>query len=945
MRIRVPLFVILLSLCSSALHAQTVGVKGKFVDPATHAGVPAVKVTLARFDDTTDVHHATALDDGSFTLSGLQPGGYRLEGVRLGYTRLRTIVRVDKPVQDLGVLAMVSEAVNVRGITVTESPAPAVVHGDTTEFRASAVKINRDATAEDLVQKMPGVTMESGQVKVQGEAVQQVLVNGRPFFGSDPTAAMRNLPAEVVDRIQVYDRGSDQAEFSGFDDSQSQKTMNFIMRNAKAKFGKVYGGGGDDQRYQAGGNASVIRGTTRLTAIGMSNNINQQNFSPQDLVGALTGGAGGQGGPRMMMFGGPRPGGGGGGPQIFRMGGGGLGGGFDPGNFFVGQQGGVSTTHSGGLNLTAQLSKTFTASGSAFFNQALNDNTQSLAREYVPPQDSTAAYVQSTRSNGKNANQRLDGRFEWTPDSLNSAIYAPRLYYQNNRTSSLGSAGYAGLDGTPLAASNSDTRSTTYGNNLTNKLTLRHRFATRGRNVSADLSWGHTLRGGGRAQQSLSDYDLASPGGADTLDLVSNSLTVTNAYSARIALTEPLAKAWQAQLIYNPSFTRSAADARALGFDALTHAYDLPDSGQSNSFLARTHVQNGGIAALYTHGVWRWLTNLSVQSQRLQSEQTYPASRTVDQTFGDILPSMQLNGSFTSRRSLRLAWNTATNVPGIGQLQNVVDRSNPLALTAGNASLRESYTNNVSLRFTEADPMHSKSRFVFVNVSRTSRPIGNATFTAVSDTTIEGVAMSRGTQLTVPLNLDEPSWNGNAFGVYSRPAKWLKSIVSLNAGGSFTQTPTRIGSGLNIAKNWALRTGAVFASNISPNLDFTLSYQGSYNLSRNSLSSNTSGDYYAHTLGLRLNIVGPHGVVVRDEVNHSLQSGVGSAYGRNAVLWNTTLGKKFLKDNRGELRVTLTDALDQDRAVGRSITESYVQDTRDRTLGRFAQAVFTYSFK
>ena len=274
----------------------------------------------------------------------------------------------------------------------------------------------------------------------------------------------------------------------------------------------------------------------------------------------------------------------------------------------------------------------------------------------------------------------------------------------------------------------------------------------------------------------------------------------------------------------------------------------------------------------------------------------------------------------------------------------MVDRSNPLALTGGNPGLRESYTNNLSVRYSEADPLHSKSRFAFVNLSRTTRPVSNATFTAPRDTVIDGIALARGAQLTLPENLDDPSWNANAFGVYSRPATFLKSIVSLSGGGSFTQTPTRLGRGINVARNWALRSGAVFASNISQNFDFTLSYQGTYNISRNSLSTNTTGDYYSHTIGLRLNIVGPRGVVIRDEVSHSLQSGVGRTYGRNVLLWNTTLGKKLLKDNRGEFRVTLTDALDQDRAVSRSITESYVQDSRDETLGRYAQAVFTYTF-
>jgi hypothetical protein len=137
----------------------------------------------------------------------------------------------------------------------------------------------------------------------------------------------------------------------------------------------------------------------------------------------------------------------------------------------------------------------------------------------------------------------------------------------------------------------------------------------------------------------------------------------------------------------------------------------------------------------------------------------------------------------------------------------------------------------------------------------------------------------------------------------------------------------------------------VLASNISQNLDFTVSYQGNYNIARNSLTTTNSRDYYSHTLSLRLNAVAAHGVVVREEVSHNLQNGVSDQYGQNEVLWNTTVGKKFLKNDTGELRLTATDVLQQDRSVGRSFTESYVQDSRDRTLGRFVQAVFTYTFK
>ncbi|TMQ71433.1 MAG: hypothetical protein E6K80_05570 [Candidatus Eisenbacteria bacterium] len=936
----------LLLLPALSFAEPTTSVKGRFADPATHAWVGNVAVKLTAASDTTDVHRATAGDDGKFEIKGLGVHSYKLEATRVGYAPLRMVVRVTKNNQDLGVLQMTSESVPVSGITVTESPAPATQRADTTEYRASAVKVHKDATAEDLVQKLPGVTMENGQIKAQGENVQNLLVNGRPFFGSDPTAAMRNLPADVVDRIQVYDRASDQAEFSGFDDSQSQKTMNFILRDVKAKFGKVYGGYGDQDRYQAGGNATIVRGPTRLTAIGMSNNINQRNFSIQDLFGGLTGiaPAAGGGGPRIMMFGGGGGGGfGGGGGMRIRMGGFG-GGAFDPSSFLVGQQTGISTTHSGGLNYVGQWGPKLQLSASTFINGSDNEDVQSLGRQYLPPQDSLAFYDQSTVSDSRSANQRFDGRLEWTPDSLNSVILQPRLYFQNSDGTSDAAGVNRTLSGGVVSAADNHNVDSIDGNNLSSRLTLRHRFDKPGRNLSADVNVGHIRRQGDGTQHSLTDFDSDSTVTSDTLDQKSASDTRTNSFSTRIAFTERLAQPLQAQLIYNPSITRSTADARTLGLDPQSGDYTRPDSALSNTFENRNVVQNGGLALLYTRGPWRLLGNASYQNTRLRSEQTYPMTANIERSFDEFLPSMILSGTFANRRNLRLAWTTSSSPPNIGQLQNVVNNSNPLSLSTGNPGLRPSYNHSISLRVSEADPMRSKSRFLFMNLVRTSHPIANSIFTAPGDTTVDGVSLARGTQLTTPVNLDH-SWIANAFAVYSRPLPLLKSILSLNGGGTLNRTPTLLNGRANVGSTYAIRFGSVLASNISPNLDFTVLYQGSYNLSRYTLTASNTGDYYSHTLGLRFNAVAMHGIVVREELNHNLQSRVPTAFGQDVVLWNTTLGKKLLKNDRGEIRVTATDVLEQNKSVNRSVTETYVQDSRDSALGRYVQAVFTYTFR
>jgi hypothetical protein len=548
-----------------------------------------------------------------------------------------------------------------------------------------------------------------------------------------------------------------------------------------------------------------------------------------------------------------------------------------------------------------------------------------------------------TSADSRNRNQRYDGRFEWIPDTTNSVIVQPRLYFQKTDATSLGQASNTTDEGAMLSAANSRTFEGVDGDNLSTRMTLRHRFARPGRNVSAEINVGRNLRDGSSAQRSLTESYDGGTTSSDTLDYISDSRTTTNTFSSRIAFTERLTQKLQAQLIYHPAITRNDADARAFSLDATTGEYTLPDSSLSNTYQSRYTTQTGGLALLRTSGSWRLLGNLSYQHTRLESERVFPTASTLARTFGEFVPSMTLTGTFANRRNLRLAWSTATSAPTVGQLQDVVNNTNPLSLSTGNPGLRPTYTNTLSLRVSEADPARSRSKFVFLNVSRTSHPIGNSTFTAPTDTTVDGVFLARGTQLTKPVNLDE-SWNANLFGVYSRPATFLKSIWSLNGGGTFTRTPSRLSGLDNLATNYALRSGVTLSSNISQNLDFFVSYFGSYNITRSTLNTSNSGDYYSHTLGLRFNAVTRYGIVVRQELNHNLQSGVPTAYGQDVVLWNTTLGKKFLKDQRGELRITATDVMRQNRSVNRSITESYVQDSRDMTLGRYLQAVFTYSF-
>ncbi|HUI63719.1 MAG TPA: carboxypeptidase regulatory-like domain-containing protein, partial [Bacteroidota bacterium] len=309
-----------LTLFPALLQAQTAEVSGRVVDSMTKSPLKGVHIRLTNERDSTELYLSATDAQGAFSIPKVRYQTFRLEATLVGFDRLSQTIRVERPLVVLGDLQLTLRLIPLGEVVVRRDPPPTVQKADTTEFNALAFKTHPDATTEELLAKLPGVTVDnSGTVTAQGEQVQQILVDGRPFFGNDPTVAIRNLPADAIEKIQVFDKMSDQAEFTGFDDGQAIKTINIITRPEKRNrgFGKLAGGYGDDTRYQTGGDINIFSGGTRLSMIGLSNNVNQQNFSTQDILGVINSSnqrAGAfAGGGSLGMRGGGGGGGGGGG--------------------------------------------------------------------------------------------------------------------------------------------------------------------------------------------------------------------------------------------------------------------------------------------------------------------------------------------------------------------------------------------------------------------------------------------------------------------------------------------------------------------------------------------------------------------------------------------------------------------------------------------------------
>ena len=406
---------------SVTAHSQSI--KGKLADPADNKPLAGATLTLSSVKDSTSFRNTISDSTGVFKFEGLSSDSFFLKVSSIGYDEYKQIVAINDSIPDLDLktLFVPKTTVQLGGVTIISKTPPVQQKGDTTQFNASQYKVNPDATVEDLIKKMPGITVgRDGTVTTQGEQVKKVTIDGRDFFGDDASAALKNLPSDVVDKIQVFDRLSDQAQVTGVDDGNSQKAINIVTKSGmkNGQFGRVFAGYGTDDRYSLGGNMSFFKNNRRISVVGLLNNINQQNFGSQDLLGVTSSGGGGRGG------GGPRGGGGG-------RGGGGFGGGQD--NFLVGQQSGISKTNALGINYSDKWGKKVDVSGSYFYNNSNNNNDQVLNRQNLG-QDTIKFYDENSISQSQNFNHRINMRLEYKIDSSNSLIISPSLNFQKNNS-------------------------------------------------------------------------------------------------------------------------------------------------------------------------------------------------------------------------------------------------------------------------------------------------------------------------------------------------------------------------------------------------------------------------------------------------------------------------------------------------------------------------------
>ena len=903
------------------------GARGGFRMPMPLDGA---NVALYNAVDSSLVTGAIADQSGRFTLNRIRNGAYYLVSSYIGYEPYITPVLVQGENINRVLIPMREDPMQLGEIEISALIPRVEVRGDTTAFNADGYQVNPDANAEDLVRRMPGFTMENGRIQAQGEEVRRVLVDGEEFFGEDATVALRNLPAEIISQIEVFDRQSDQARFTGFNDGNTDRTINIVTRPGMntGQFGRSGLSFGTDNRYMGSGNLNSFNGSRRISILGMSNNINQQNFSGDDLSGvaASTQNQGGRGG----------------------MGGGRWGGRGDVGNFLTGSNSGINTTHSFGVNYIDRPNPKTRINASYFYNGGDNTTVTSVNRSYNSEFQADQRYTESVNSTADNYNHRFTGRVEYNFNPRTSVIITPnvRLQQRSNADYQLGETFVPSegmLNSINNIASNDDLSYT-----IANNALFRQRFEKRGRTLSVNLRTNVNAQTGEQLQNTESIFFENDPNVNDRTQITDQNTEINSggySISTDIQYTEPLNEKSQLQLSYNPGFDVSRSVRNAFEFDQDFKTYSMLSAELTNRFRNETITQRIGSGYRYNDQKYGFNVNLNYQFTSLNGSQTFPIEVSTNKQYHNFLPSANLRYNLSQRSNINFNYRTSLRTPSASQLQDVIDNTNPLQLSSGNPDLDQQYSHNWSVRSRLANVDAGTSLFGFLSLTLTQNFIGNNTFIAVTDTQIrDSIILGRGGRYTRPENIGD-SWNIRSFVNYSMPFKAIKSNINFNGGATYAVQPTLNNGIKSEARNTGLNSGTSLSSNIGPNVDFNISYRANYNIVDNTSNLGIDNNYYTGNANFRFNLLPWGKLLLASDLSLTHYEGLSEDFEKSVIYWNASVGFKFLEQNAAEIKLTVFDILGQNNSINRMVDDTFVQDVRSNVITRFAFVTFSYNFR
>ena len=938
-------------LMAGALHAQVVvmdydmfrsnrniKVKLKLQDAKSEEPLPFATVYLNPQGDTTITHFALSDPEGKVEIADVPTGRYRLNVELIGYTPFAKDCNFRNYEEDLGVIKMEENPEIIDAASITAVGNAIEVKQDTLIYNAAAFHVGDNAMLEDLIKKMPGMEVgEDGKVKVNGKEVDKITVGGKTFFFNDPAAALKNMPAKIVDKIKVVDQENKESAFSGIASQENRETVMDLQLKEEYKqgwFGNAKLGGG----YRPGSDQDGFGDNRHALYNG---NLMLSGYNEQDQLTIMANGQNAA----------------------------------EPGSgsvFMISSEedledldimsliGGLKTAAMAGVNLNSDRIKGMESTASVSYNFSDRFSGYRLARQSTLVGEDPL--FTNGRSSGTARDHRVNVNFELNKKDTKKFTFnfAPRFSFNSSNGSTSNQSVTTDAAGAEINGTNADKTASSRG------------FQANGR-----ISGG--IKGFGKERRSLTltfNYNFnQSQGESGEVSRTWYGTTVTprnlrydnNAnnrmLSGSLSYLEPFGEYWGLAAIFTPTWQQRGSGKAAFNADGSANDY-YSSTSRSDYLLLRESVQMQWRkeSNQFYFGVTHDQTRNEVRARSLGKD----TETGIGEWLHDWSPYVSIRYNGKEGHSLYATYQGRSNQVSGSRITPVLDISNPLQISTGNIYLRPTYTHQAYLDW----EFNNKKTFSYMDLyfsgSMTQRGIQSASWFDAD-----------GVRYSVPVNTRKPSYGLSAYFSFRQPigkekrlTLGLSADAGISASTSYQATARRAGMDLKtfdynafMADFWGDASGnrfysgqSGFAESRTRMLEYYLLFNAEYRLdrfsveftsiaqnaqSRYSLDPTANTNYWEFAQRLELIYETLHGWEFQTEASYNFYRGYAPGYNDPYFLWDLSISKNI---KAFTLSLGISDILNQQRALRRNVTAEFVEDTQSLIIGRYAMFSIKWNF-
>ncbi len=915
MKSLITIIILLLAVPLAAQNKFAV-VEGMVSDTAA-APLPGATVILMASQDSVIATFGVTGPDGRFKIKKVEQGAYLLQVSFTGFeSHFQAITHTgERPLFDLGNITLQPQNALLNAVDITAERVPLRMRNDTLEYNAGAFQTQPGSVVEDLLKKLPGVEVQpDGSIRAHGEMVQNVLVDGKEFFGQDLKIATKNLPADAVDKVQVFDKKSERAEFTGIEDGRDEKTINLKLKdNAKqGYFGNASAGYGTQNRYEGKFNINRFGGKNQISAVGALNNNNQQAFSIDDYINFMGGfsnfmsGSGGSGGRVRISL--------------------------DDNNGGLpigpGLTNGFTETWSGGLNLNRDFSKKTTLNASYFYNRLENQLDQSIQRQNLL-NDLGFSSAETEDRLSRNSNHRLNLTLRTSLDSFQNLTLRSSLLFNDVFFSSLSGSETRNTSGLVQNDGSRDYQNGGVNYRGNASLVYRRKFGKRGRALVADATYqkGNDERDG--ALTALNRYFRGQEIQEENVHQRQDYTDVSDNYGASVSFTNPVGKKQYLEwTIQHQQFSNNT--------DKLF--YDItPTPGEVYNPLLSTRFQRGyryeraGTNYMLNRKNFHLTAGVYLQQSALDGDQPDQKNSAVTRQFTSVLPAVFLNYEPQAGRNYSMEYETSLREPSLQQLQPNIDNSNPLETYTGNPNLKPEYVHDLGLHFMRFDAFTNTMFFADLSSTYIQDRITNAS-------TVDSFFRRSLRPVNVGYDLTT-----NGYFNFVRPVRMLKSNINLTLNATWNQGILFVNDQKNTTSRWLNYAEVSLDNRIKKHIDLNIGARLTQNSTTYSESSSLNQTFMNQRYFADLTVFPNKNWAVSSGINYQIYSAETFGAAQHIPVWKAGITRYVLKNRKGQIKLSAYDLLNKNVGITRTSRSSYIEEVRSSNLARYFMVSFAYS--